>query len=180
MAHKIEIVESIIEKRKKQPGALVAILQDIQEIYNYLPKETLEAVAAKMNIPLIDVCGTATFYKAFSLTPRGKHVVTVCLGTACHVRGGPWIVEELERKLEICPGETTKDGLFTLETVNCLGACALGPIMVIDGEYYGQMTIKKVSEILTKYEYVSPEEASPDISEEYAVGLKVSERSRNA
>ena len=90
------------------------------------------------------------------------------------------IVEELERKLEICPGETTKDGLFTLETVNCLGACALGPIMVIDGEYYGQMTIKKISEILPKYGYVSPEETSSDISEEYAVGLKVNERSRDA
>jgi len=177
MADEMKKVEKIVERRRKEPGALVSILQDIQEIYNYLPRETLEAVAEKMGLPLIDVCGTATFYKAFSLKPRGKHIVTVCLGTACHVRGGPWIAEELERKLDVCPGDTTKDGLFTLETVNCLGACALGPIMVVDGEYYGQMTIKKVGEILPKYGYVPPEDVSPDTSEEYAVGLKVSEGS---
>jgi NADH:ubiquinone oxidoreductase subunit E len=176
----IERVYRIIKKHNSRPGGLVSILQEIQSEYNYLPSEALRIVADQNGRSLIDVYGIATFYKSFSLTPRGKHVVTVCMGTACHVRGGPWIVEELERKLEICPGETTKDGLFTLETVNCLGACALGPIMVIDGEYYGQMTIKKVSEILPKYGYVSPEEASPDISEEYAVGLKVSKRSRNA
>lgn len=161
MAQKTEVIESIIEKRRKEPGALVSILQDIQEIYNYLPKETLEAVAEKMDMPLIDVCGTATFYKAFSLTPRGKHIITVCVGTACHVRGGPWIVEELENTLGIHPGETTEDGLFTLETVNCLGACALGPVMVIDGEYYGQMTTKKVGSILPKYGYVPKEKESP-------------------
>jgi NADH-quinone oxidoreductase subunit E len=160
MVHKSEVVESIVKKRQKQPGALVAILQDIQEIYNYLPKESLEVVAEKTGLSLIDVCGTATFYKAFSLTPRGKHLITVCMGTACHVRGGPWIVEELERKLNICPGQTTEDGLFTLETVNCLGACALGPIMVVDGEYHGQMTIKKVGEILPQYEYKPLEEVT--------------------
>ena len=166
MAQKRNAVESIIEKRRKEPGALVSILQDIQEIYNYLPRETLEAVAEKMGMPLIDVCGTATFYKAFSLKPRGKHVITVCLGTACHVRGGPWIVEELERKLDISPGNTTDDGQFTLETVNCLGACALGPIMVVDDEYYGQMTIKKVGEILPKYGYVPEEKKSSETVEE--------------
>ena len=139
MAHEMQVVESIIEKRKEQPGALVAILQDIQEIYNYLPKETLEAVAEKMGMSLIDVCGTATFYKAFSLTPRGKHLVTVCLGTACHVRGGPWIVEELERKLNICPGETTEDGELTLEVVYCLGSCALAPVAVLDEQVIGRM-----------------------------------------
>ena len=165
MAQKTEVIESIIEKRRKEPGALVSILQDIQEIYNYLPKETLEAVAEKMDMPLIDVCGTATFYKAFSLTPRGKHIITVCVGTACHVRGGPWIVEELENTLGIHPGETTEDGLFTLETVNCLGACALGPVMVIDGEYHGQMTTKKVGSILPKYGYVPKKKESPETFE---------------
>lgn len=180
MAEEMAQIEKIIERRRKHAGALVSILQDIQEIYNYLPKETLEIVSEKMGIPLIDVCGTATFYKAFSLTPRGEHIVTVCMGTACHVRGGPWIVEELERKLNVCPGDTTKDGLFTLETVNCLGACALGPIIVVDGEYYGQMTIKKVGEILPKYGYAPPDDMSGDVSEDYAVGLKVSERSTHA
>ena len=141
----------------------MAVLQEIQEIYNYLPKEALEMVAETMAISLVDVYGTASFYKAFSLTPRGKHIVTVCLGTACHVRGGPWIIEELERILDIHPGETTEDGNFTLETVNCLGACALGPVMVIDGEYHGQMTIKKVEGILTKYEYV-PRELSNTVT----------------
>ena len=158
MATDLQKVEKIIDKRKKEPGALVAILQDIQDIYNYLPRETLEAVSEKMDIPLIDVCGTATFYKAFSLEPRGKHLVTVCLGTACHVRGAPWIVDELERKLGICAGETTADKNFTLETVACLGACALGPIVVVDGEYFGQTTIKKVSEILGKYGYKTKDE----------------------
>ena len=158
MAEDMKKVEKIIRNRQNQPGALVAILQDIQEIFNYLPKETLEVVADKMKLPLIDICGTATFYKAFSLKPRGKHIITVCMGTACHVRGGPWIVEELENILGIHTGETTEDGLFTLETVNCLGACALGPVMVIDGEYHGQMTIKKVAGILPKYGYV-PEKA---------------------
>jgi NADH:ubiquinone oxidoreductase subunit E len=154
MTNDMKKVEQIIRKRQKGPGALVSILQDIQEIYNYLPQESLELVAETMGIPLIDVCGTATFYKAFSLTPRGKHLVTVCMGTACHVRGGPWIVDELERKLDIYAGETTEDDQFTLETVNCLGACALGPIMVVDKKYYGQVTIKKVGEILKKYGYI--------------------------
>lgn len=157
MADDAKKVEGFIKKRKKEPGRLVAVLQDIQGLYNYLPREALVLVSDMMEIPLVDVCGTATFYKAFSLTPRGKHLITVCLGTACHVRGGPWIVEELERKLEICPGDTTDDGLFTLETVNCLGACALGPIMVVDGEVYGRMTIKKVGEILGKYGYIPAE-----------------------
>lgn len=157
MSGDAEKVKKIIKRRVKQPGALVAILQDIQDIYNYLPKETLELVADRMDLSLVEVCGTATFYKAFSLTPRGKHIITVCVGTACHVRGGPWIVDELERKLGVGSGETTEDGLFTLETVNCLGACALGPVMVIDGEYYGQMTVKRVGEVLPKYGYVPSE-----------------------
>ena len=165
MTNDMKKVEQIIQRRKNEPGALVSILQDVQDIYNYLPKESLETVAEKMGVPLIDVCGTATFYRAFSLTPRGKHIVTVCMGTACHVRGGPWIVDELKRQLEISPGETTEDKLFTLETVNCLGACALGPVMVIDGEYYGQMTIKKVEGILSKYGYAPQESISEKVAD---------------
>lgn len=162
MAMDMEKVDQIIRKRMKEPGALVAILQDIQDVFRYLPRETLMMVSDRMQIPLVDVCGTATFYKAFSLEPRGEHLITVCLGTACHVRGGPWIVEEIERKLGICPGQTTDDRKFTLETVACLGACALGPIVVVDGKYFGQTTIKKVGEILQEYGY-KPEEKTVEI-----------------
>ena len=102
-------------------------------------------ISKKLEIPLINIYGIATFFKSFSLTPRGKHLLTVCIGTACHVRGGPRILEELERKLKIKAGETTEDKLYTLESVNCLGCCAIGPIVMKDGEYFGQMTIGKVS-----------------------------------
>jgi len=103
-----------------------------------------------LEIPLIDVYGVATFYKSFSLKPRGKHLITACLGTACHVRGGPRIVDELQRKLKIKPGETTDDGEYTLETVNCLGCCAIGPIVVKDGIYHGQMNPQRVDSLLER------------------------------
>ena len=141
----------ILQKFDNKKGALVSILLDIQKEYSYLPRESLLRVAEKLDMPLIDLCGVASFYKVFSFTPRGEHLVNVCLGTACHVRGGPKIVEAIQSFLEIEPGKTTKDGKFTFETVRCLGACALGPIMVIDGDYNGKMTPKKVNEILGKY-----------------------------
>ncbi|MGZ5425502.1 MAG: NADH-quinone oxidoreductase subunit NuoE family protein, partial [Candidatus Aminicenantales bacterium] len=114
--------------------------------------EALRHVAKALGMPLIDVVGVATFYRAFSLEPRGKHTCLVCLGTACHVRGGPKILEELERKLDVPAGETTKDGQFTLETVACLGCCAIGPVVVVDGEYHGHATIRKIGPILSKYQ----------------------------
>ena len=110
----------------------------------------MRAVASQLELPLIQAYSVATFFKAFSLKPRGEHIVTCCLGTACHVRGAPATLDEVKRKLGIEPGETTKDMCFTLETVNCLGACALGPIMVVDGEYHGQMSPGKVKEVLKK------------------------------
>jgi len=124
------------------------VLQDIQAKYGYLPEEELIETAETLDVPLIDVYGVATFYKSFSLTPRGRHQVKVCLGTACHVRGADRIVEEVERKLAIKPGETSEDGEFSLETVMCLGCCAIGPVVVIDGKYYGQVTPTKVESIL--------------------------------
>lgn len=145
-------VERILKRHGNRSSSLMAILQDIQALYNYLPKETLEIVAEKLGIPFSRVYSAGTFFKAFSLKPRGKHLVIVCLGTACHVRGGPRIAEEIERILEIKPGDTTSDQNFTLETVNCLGCCAIGPIMVVDGKYFGEVTIEKVSSILKKYE----------------------------
>jgi len=144
-------VNSILEKYGFQSKALIPILQDIQFEFNYLPKGALIRVSEALNIPLIDVVGVATFYKAFSLKPRGKHTITVCLGTACHVRGGPKIVEEFERNLGIKVGETTRDNEFSLETVNCLGCCAIGPVVVVDREYYAKMSIGKVKIILKRY-----------------------------
>jgi len=146
-----EKIQAFIDKYQGQKRGLIAILQDIQAEYNYLPEESLRFVASALDIPLTDVVGVATFYRAFSLKPRGKHLITVCLGTACHVRGGPRILDEFERQLKIKAGETTADNLFTLEVVNCLGACALGPITVIDGNYHGQMKVKTVGELLRKF-----------------------------
>lgn len=143
-------LEKIIGKYGKCKSTVIPILQDIQEEYNWLPKEAFEIVARELEIPLMDVYGVATFYRTFSLKPRGKHIITICLGTACHVRGGQRITETISRELGIYPGETTEDLKFTLETVNCLGCCAIGPIAVIDGEYYGGMTSQKVISLLKK------------------------------
>ncbi|RPJ02017.1 MAG: NAD(P)H-dependent oxidoreductase subunit E [Candidatus Aminicenantes bacterium] len=144
--------QSIIDKHQGLRKNLIAILLDVQECYNYLPPDALRQVAKALGMPLIEVIGVATFYRAFSMKPRGKHTCLVCLGTACHVRGGPKILEELERKLDVPAGETTKDGQFSLETVACLGCCAIGPVVVIDGEYHGHATIRKVGPILGKYQ----------------------------
>jgi NADH-quinone oxidoreductase subunit E len=144
-------VKSFVTKYSSEKKALISILQDIQEEYNYLPQEALRIVSENLGIPLIDIFGVATFYRAFSLEPRGKHLVTVCMGTACHVRGGPKILEEFERKLDIEAGETTEDRQFSLETVACLGCCAIGPVVVVDGDYHAQTSIRKVGSILKKY-----------------------------
>lgn len=141
-------VDRIIKRHKKKKGALVPLLQDVMKEYGYLPQETLKRISQELDIPLSQVYGLATFYKSFSLTPRGKYLISVCLGTACHVRGAPRIVEKLERDLGIKAGETTKNLKFTLETVNCLGACALGPLIVIDGKYYGRMNSAKMDKVL--------------------------------
>lgn len=144
-------VKSFVTKYRSEKEALISILQDIQEEYNYLPQEALRIVSATLGIPLINIIGVATFYRSFSLEPRGKHLVTVCMGTACHVRGGPKILEEFERKLDIEAGKTTEDRQFSLETVACLGCCAIGPVVVVDGDYHAQTSIRKVGSILKKY-----------------------------
>ncbi|UCG30560.1 MAG: NADH-quinone oxidoreductase subunit NuoE [candidate division WOR-3 bacterium] len=144
-------LSTIVDKYHNEKSALIAVLQDVQEEYHWLPPEAIQFVSDKLNIPLIDVYGVATFYRAFSLTPRGEHIVTVCLGTACHVRGAPLVKDRLVNLLKIEPGCTTSDGKFTLESVNCLGACALAPIVVVDGNYHGQTTVKKVDQIIEKY-----------------------------
>ncbi|MGA1790588.1 MAG: NADH-quinone oxidoreductase subunit NuoE [bacterium] len=145
-----EYVEALI-RNNGSSDALITILQDVQSEYKYLPKDALREVAAGLNLPLIQVFGVASFFRAFSLTPRGRHCVKVCLGTACHVRGASAVLEELERELGIKNGQTTEDMHFTLETVNCLGACALGPVVVVDETYYGQMNPGKVKKMLDNY-----------------------------
>jgi len=144
-------VIKIINKHHVKKSKLLAVLTDIQTKYNWLPPDAIKLVSEKLCVPLIDVYGVASFYHAFSLTPRGKHIVTVCSGTACHVRGAPIILDRVQNKLGILPGCTTKDDQFTLETVNCLGACALAPIVVVDGHYHGQSTTQKIDLVLTKY-----------------------------
>jgi NADH-quinone oxidoreductase E subunit len=145
------VIESILEKWNHDSSCLISILLDIQDEYNYLPEEALALVAEKLDIPLIRVYSVATFYKVFSLTPRGKHIINICVGTACHVRGGRRLVEHVERVLDIGSGETTEDMQFSLETLRCLGACALGPVVVIDEEYHGQMNTKKLDALIQHY-----------------------------
>jgi NADH-quinone oxidoreductase subunit E len=130
---------------------LVSILQDVQAEYNYLPEEALVEVSQTLGAPLSQVFSVATFFKAFSLEPRGRYLINVCLGTACHVRGAVKVLEAIERELDIETGGTTKDLKFTLERVNCVGCCALGPVVVINGEYHGQMKTDKVKALLKNY-----------------------------
>ena len=143
-----EVLEKILKNRRSQPQQLVEVLQDVQEAFGYVPQEAMTVVARELGVPLIEVSRVAHFYKAFSLKPRGKHVVTVCMGTACHVRGAPRMLDQVKGELGIEPGETTADRMFTLERVNCLGACALGPVVVLDGQYHPKMTPNKLRELL--------------------------------
>ena len=147
-----EKVTAIIDKYKCDSALLVSILQDVQAEFNYLPKEALTEVSSMLAVPLTRVYSVATFFKAFSLTPRGRHLLNVCLGTACHVRGAVRILENIERELGIKAGETTKDLKYTLETVNCVGACALGPIVTVDEEHMGDMRTEKVKPLLDSYD----------------------------
>lgn len=144
-------VERVLDSYQRDRGMLVSILQDVQAECRYLPKEALKQVSDGLNVPLSQVYSVATFFKAFSLKPRGRHLINVCMGTACHVRGGVRVAEKIERELGIKRGETTPDLRFTLETVNCVGACALGPMVVVDDEYHGEMNTEKVESVLKKY-----------------------------
>ena len=143
-----EKVGRVLQKYQHDKSLLVDILQDIQAESGYLPKEVLEETSQGLGVPLSRVYSVATFFKSFNLKPRGRHIINVCLGTACHVRGGVRVLERIEQELGIKAGETSEDLRFTLETVNRLGACALGPIMVVDGEYHGQMNPAKVEKVL--------------------------------
>jgi NADH-quinone oxidoreductase subunit E len=144
------VIERILDQHGRAPSAIIAILQDVQEEVNYLPEDVLRYVADRLDIPVSKVFSLATFYRAFSLEPRGKHQITVCTGTACHVRGAVRIIDALEQEIGICAGETDENLTFTLETVNCVGACALGPVVVVDGEYHGQVTAARAVRLVRR------------------------------
>jgi len=143
--------KEIISQSKKRRESLIEVLQDIQAEYNYLPKEVLNQISQELQIPLSQVLRVATFYAAFSLKPRGRHLINVCLGTACHVRGGGRILEKLERDLRIKSGETSLDLKFSLETVRCIGCCSLAPVIRIDEDTHGRLKQDKIPRILKKY-----------------------------
>jgi NADH-quinone oxidoreductase subunit E len=143
-----EDVFRIVDKHNGRHGALISILEDVQARYNYLPEAALKIVAARTDLSLVDVYGVATFYRGFSLEPRGRHLASVCMGTACHVRGSPKVLEKFEGCLRVKAGGTSADGEFSLSTVNCLGACALGPVAVVDGEYYRNVKEHDVEGVL--------------------------------
>jgi len=148
----MEIMDNIIKDFENSEKSLVPILQRANDTYNYLPEPVLKYIADKLNMPLSLVCRIATFYNAFSLEPRGKHIITICLGTACHVKGAERIAETFEGELMIKRGKTTKDMLFTLEAVRCIGCCGLAPVLKVGEEIHGQMTKNKVSELLNFYQ----------------------------
>lgn len=151
------IYEDILSSYPKEPRFLLPILLDIQQKYRYLPVETMKEVAEYLDVPETRVFSLATFYKAFSLTPRGEKTIRVCAGTACHLRGGASIQQQIENALGIRCGETTEDGRFTLEKVNCLGACALAPVMMVDDRIYGKVTPRKALEIIGEESADEPE-----------------------
>lgn len=145
-------LDEILKKYQGVKGALIPILQDTQNAYGYLAKEVLEQIAVKMNIPISQIYGVVTFYAQFHLNPRGKNIIRVCQGTACHVRGAKAILQAIEDKLQIKAGGTTPDLLFTLETVACIGACGLAPVMMINDDTHGRLTPESIPEIFSKYE----------------------------
>jgi NADH-quinone oxidoreductase subunit E len=147
-----ERIEQIINNHQCAASSLIQILLDIQNEMHWLPKEALELVSKKLQVPLSRIQHTATFYKAFSLVPKGRHEINICMGTACHVRGAPRVLEVVQQITGIQPGETDADMKFSLDTVNCIGCCALGPVMEIDEQHLGKLVPAKTAELLKNYE----------------------------
>jgi NADH-quinone oxidoreductase subunit E len=140
--------DQIVDSYGAERSSLIHVMQDIQEALGYLPRGSLRTVSERLHVPLAEVLRVATFYAAFNLAPQGEHVITVCIGTACHVRGARSVLERIQRELSVPAGGTTPDGKFTLRTVNCLGACALGPLVSVDGKYHGKMTAARIGAVL--------------------------------
>ncbi len=145
-----EPTKQILTRYPAEARHLISVLQDIQIEYRYLPREALELVADKLDVPLAKVYAVATFYKSFSLTPRGEKILNVCTGTACHIRGAPLILHELQARLAIKPGETTEDLMFSLEAVNCVGACALAPVVVVNDDAHGNLSVTRVRKLIRR------------------------------
>lgn len=145
-------VDEIIERYKGEEGVLIQLLLDIQNEFNWIPRAVIARISERMRIPKSQIYRIASFYKAMSLNPVGRHILQVCLGTACQVRGAPKILDRVEENLGIKEGATTSDMRFSLRRVNCLGCCAMGPVVVVDGDYHGKITAAQVEEILEKYE----------------------------
>ena len=146
----MEKLNKLLEEYEQKRGSLIGLLQDIHEEFGYLPEEYLREASRRLNIPLSRFYSLVTFYSTFRLEPIGKHHVCACVGTACHVRGAPLIVDTIERELGIKAGETSEDGEYTLDVVNCVGACALGPLVTVDGEFHGKMTQKSIKKLMKK------------------------------
>ena len=160
-----QTLEQIIEGRRSQPSQLIEVLQDVQREYGYISKEAMLAASHDLGVPLIEVYRVASFYKAFRLKPSGKHVLTICMGTACHVRGARLLVDQATGQLGIEPGDVTPDGLFSVEQVNCLGACALGPVVTVNGTYHHHMTpgkLRKLIEAIGKKEMEGNRDAAAE------------------
>ncbi len=143
-------LSQILEDHPKDPQSLIGVLQDIQKEYRFLPSEALEETARALNVPLAKVYSVSTFYNAFSLTPRGEKVVRVCVGTTCHIRGARLVQQRLESLLEIKPGETTDDGKFTLETVACVGACAMAPVVAVNDEFHAGVNVNSAKRLIRR------------------------------
>jgi len=144
-------VETVLERYEKVESSLIPVLQEVQGLFGYLPEETIVRISRGLNVALSRIYGVVTFYSQFYLNPRGLHTVRVCRGTACHVRGGKHVLRAVEQALELNEGETTPDFKFTFETVACLGACALAPVLLVDKTYYGKLTPGRVEQVLRQY-----------------------------
>lgn len=147
----IDAITKVVESYPRDKRYSLAILQDLQRSFGYVPKEAFKELSRYLRIKVSALYSMATFYRALSLKPKGKHVIRVCDGTACHIRGAPVLLDALQRTLGIQAGETTEDGIFTVETVNCLGACAIAPVMVVDGQYHPKVKPDQVETILKTY-----------------------------
>lgn len=154
----IDIVVEICDRYKNEPSPLMLILSDVQKEYGYIPLEVQEIISAKTGIPVSDIYGVVTFYNFFSLEPKGKYVIGVCIGTACYVKGGQNILDKFGEALKIKPGQTTEDGLFSLDDLRCLGACGIAPAVSINGKVYPKVTLAQVPQIIQEYREKSKEE----------------------
>lgn len=146
-----EGTDQILARTKHQPSDLIGILQDVQREFGYIPRASLERISDDLKVPLSRVYTVATFYKAFKLQPTGKHIIKVCLGTACHIKGGPQLMQALESELRVKPEEVTEDGLFSYEGVRCVGCCGLAPVIMVDEDFHGKLRPGDIKRILTQY-----------------------------